>query len=255
MRFISYNIYEGGEGRADPLAEVILAQNADVIALVEAGNSDVVQRIAKRLKMDFIHATGGKGAALFSRWTIRETIDHVALRKLDLKSFLQATVIDPAGKEFDIGVIHLRAKAYQVDEDIRLKQIKIVFDTFAEHRKDNRPHFLMGDFNSNAPYQQIDPEKCTAVTRKAWQDNGAGIPRQVVQTILDAGYLDTLFAYKPELAARTASFTTQYPGQRLDYIFSYGIEPAKIRSGWIEQDRLARYASDHYPAGVEIDSH
>jgi len=34
MRVVSYNILTGGEGRADPLAEVLLAQRADVIALV-----------------------------------------------------------------------------------------------------------------------------------------------------------------------------------------------------------------------------
>jgi endonuclease/exonuclease/phosphatase family metal-dependent hydrolase len=26
----------------------------------------------------------------------------------------------------------------------------------------------------------------------------------------------------------------------------------RIKSAWIEQDRLAKYASDHFPVGVEI---
>ena len=34
MRLVSYNILDGGEGRADPLAEVIEAQRPDVIGLV-----------------------------------------------------------------------------------------------------------------------------------------------------------------------------------------------------------------------------
>ena len=34
MRIVSYNILDGGEGRADPLAEVIEAQRPEVVALV-----------------------------------------------------------------------------------------------------------------------------------------------------------------------------------------------------------------------------
>jgi endonuclease/exonuclease/phosphatase family metal-dependent hydrolase len=36
----------------------------------------------------------------------------------------------------------------------------------------------------------------------------------------------------------------------VDYIFTFGIDSP--RDAWIEQDRLARYASDHFPVGVEI---
>ena len=46
MRLVSYNILDGGEGRADPLAEVLLAQRADVVVLLEADQISVVERIA-----------------------------------------------------------------------------------------------------------------------------------------------------------------------------------------------------------------
>ena len=36
MRIVSYNILDGGVGRADPIAEVLLAQRPDVVGLVEA---------------------------------------------------------------------------------------------------------------------------------------------------------------------------------------------------------------------------
>ena len=35
-----------------------------------------------------------------------------------------------------------------------------------------------------------------------------------------------------------------------DYIFAYA---AAVRSAWIEYDRLAKYASDHYPIGAEVE--
>jgi hypothetical protein len=82
MRVVTYNILDGGEGRADPLAEVLEAQRPDIISLVEADVPAVVERIAKRLSMDFIVAPGdGHCSALLSRWPIQQTINHAALNQ------------------------------------------------------------------------------------------------------------------------------------------------------------------------------
>src|SRR5580765_3015494 len=108
MRIVSYNILDGGEGRADPIAEVIEAQRADVVALVEATDLTVIERIANRLGMDYVHAPGNKQAsALLSRWTIRDSVNHALLRPGISKSLLEATLVDPAGSEWTIGVVHL----------------------------------------------------------------------------------------------------------------------------------------------------
>src|SRR5687767_6096897 len=97
MRIVSYNILDGGEGRADPLAEVIIAQRPDVVALVEADDPVVVERIASRLRMDYVHAPGNSHAsALFSRWPIVESINRAPLHPEKLtKSFLEALVRMP----------------------------------------------------------------------------------------------------------------------------------------------------------------
>jgi endonuclease/exonuclease/phosphatase family metal-dependent hydrolase len=73
-----------------------------------------------------------------------------------------------------------------------------------------------------------------------------------MQKLFDAGYIDTLAAYDPAMAASAGSFTTQTPGQRLDYVLTSGIDPVNVRSAWIEQGRLAKYASDHFPVGADI---
>src|SRR5881628_3329826 len=107
VRLVSYNILDGGEGRDDALAAVIESQRPDVVSLVEAESLPVLERIAGRLKMDFIQAPGKKGAsALLSRWPIAETINHAPLRKKITKSLLEAKVIDPAGREWVFGVLH-----------------------------------------------------------------------------------------------------------------------------------------------------
>jgi endonuclease/exonuclease/phosphatase family metal-dependent hydrolase len=254
MRIVSYNILDGGTGRADPLAEVILAQRPNIVTLVEADDPAVLERIAHRTGMDFIHARGGKkGAALLSHFPIRETIDHAApLKQGGPKAFLEATVVEPAGLEWIIGLVHLSAKARDENERKREGEIAVVLDVFKHHRDARRPHLLVGDFNSNAPYQQIDPDKCKPETREAWHANGGQIARRVVQRILDAGYVDSLYAFDPDRARTLGSFSTQFPAQRVDYIFAFGLESTKIQHAWIEQDRLARYASDHFPIGAEL---
>jgi endonuclease/exonuclease/phosphatase family metal-dependent hydrolase len=70
---------------------------------------------------------------------------------------------------------------------------------------------------------------------------------------MNEGYADSYYSVKPELAKRTGTFTTQFPGQRVDYIFTHSIDQGRLNDAWIEYDRLATYASDHYPIGVEID--
>lgn len=254
MRLVSYNILDGGTGRADPIAEILLARTPDIVCLVESQDPSVVERIAARLEMDHFRAGDERqSATILSRFPIRRTIDHAALRPSRIsKALLEAVVTVPDGTDLPIGVLHLHAGAFEPDETRREAELAAVLDVFAQYRKDNRPHLLAGDFNSNAPDQQIEPDRCKRATREAWTANGSQVPRRVVQKLRDAGYIDTLAAYDPSQARSAASFTTLHPGQRVDYVFAFGIDPQRIRSAWIEHDRLATYASDHYPVGVEI---
>lgn len=254
MRLVSYNILDGGEGRAHPLAEVIDAQRAEIVCIVEADNIEVIERIAHRLTMDYIHAPGRtSAAALLSRWPIARTINHGLLRNGGPeKSFLETEVIEPGGRIWTIGVVHLHAHARESDEQQRERELAAVLDAFARHRAANTPHLLVGDFNSNAPYEEIDAGKVYPTTRDEWRANGGQIPRRVVQAILNAGYVDTLAAHEPVAAKNAGTFTTQFPGQRLDYAFAFGFRQTAIKRAWIEYDRLAKYASDHFPIGVEM---
>jgi endonuclease/exonuclease/phosphatase family metal-dependent hydrolase len=254
MRFISYNILDGGTGRVDLLTQVIAGQTPDIVALVEADDSTVVEELAGRLNMDFIHAPGNKKAsALLSRWPICETINHAPLHKSLTKSLLEAIVLDGTGNPWVLGVLHLHARAGEDDEKVREQEIAEVLRIFEPDRQNNRPHLLAGDFNSNAPYQQIDPSRCKPSTRRAFDENGGYIPRRVIQRLLDAGYSDSLRANQPLLAETAVTFTPAFPGQRVDYIFTYNVDPMRIRSAGVVYDDPARDASDHYPVWVEID--
>ncbi len=254
MRIVTKNILDGGVGRADPIGEVLEAQSADVIVLVEADDDFVVDRTAKRLKMDLIVAPGqGHRVAILSKHTIVQTINHALICPDPPRSCCEAIIRLPSGIELPVIGLHLHARATEADETRRQQEMACVMHITHDYRTQNRPHVLAGDFNSNSPIQQIDPQKCKEATRKAYVDNGGQIPRRVIENLLGHGYVDTLHASRGDDAKMLASFTTHEPGQRVDYVFSYAIEASKIRSAWIEQDRLATYASDHYPVGAQID--
>ena len=253
MRLVSYNILDGGEGRADPLAEVIEAQRPDIVVLVEADVPAVVDRIAQRLKMDFIRAEGRKHeAAILARGTILESVNHSLLRDEFADCVLEATV-NAAGAEWTVAAVHLHARARLEDEAKREQEIGAILEIFDKHRRENRPHLLVGDFNANSPIQHVDPEKCKLRTREDIAANGGVLPRTAVQKLLSAGYVDTFHVVAGSAAAKTGSFTTQFPGQRVDYIFSFGIDSSRLKEARVEQDRLAQYASDHFPVVVQIE--
>ena len=256
MRIVSYNILDGGAERADALAAVIEAQRPDLVALVEADDPAVVDRIARRLKMDALHAAGNSNAsALLSRWPVRESINHAPLHPDRWeKSLLEATVVEPGSRrEWMLGIVHLHAHGTEEAERRREQELGLLLDVFAGHRARRRPHLVCGDFNANAPYQRIDPAKCKPRTQREWSENGGGLPRRVVQRVLDAGYRDSLREADPAAAETLGTFNTQSPGQRVDYIFTFGFEAPMLKRAWVAYDPPAKDASDHYPVGLEVD--
>ena len=253
MRLISYNILNGGEGRADPLAEVMIAQQPDIVVLVEADDSAVLERISARLAMDYVQGVGKfHSSAILSCWPIRDSINHALLRPAISRSLLEATVVDPAGGAWVVGALHLPPGATDADEADRQIELAEVLSIFERHRSGHQPHIIAGDFNANAPSQEIDPIRCKPRTREQWEQNGRKLPRRAVQKMLDAGYMDAFAEFSPKLASITGTFSTQFPGQRVDYAFVHGLRAGEIRSVWVERDRLAKYCSDHFPIGVEI---
>ncbi len=258
MRIVSYNILDGGIGRADPIAEVLLAQRADVIGLVEAEDPAILDRIAWRLGFDCIAAEGRKGrtAALLARGRILESINHTArlsalkTRSRPPRSLLEVTV-EVDGREMVLGLVHTTAKASERRERKREQELATVLEVFADRRTAGVPHVLMGDFNATSPIQALDPARLPDKSRKYFDKQG-DLPRRAIQQVLDAGYIDTLAAFDPASARVASTFTTLQPGQRIDYIFAFGMPPEAVTGAWVETDRLATYASDHYPIGAEV---
>jgi endonuclease/exonuclease/phosphatase family metal-dependent hydrolase len=250
VRVAAWNILDGGVGRADPLAEVLIAHRPDVVVLPEADDADVAARLGRRLDMDILIGRGhGSAVAIASRWPVVETINHGGLHRDGPRALLEARVATPAGLLRVFGV-HFTAKAFDESETRREAELARLLAITRPLRDAGTPHLLAGDFNANAPAQRIDPDRSHPRTKEAWQANGGSIPRRVIRTLLAAGYADTLESHSPELAATGASFTTKDPGQRVDYVFAFG--PVAVRDAWVEHDHLAKFASDHFPVGAEL---
>ena len=216
MKLVSYNILDGGEGRADPLAEVIEAQRPDIVVLVEADVPDVVERIARRMNMDYVWAEGKKhGGAILSRWRIVESINHSLLREELTDCLVEATIAQPDGTPWIVGGVHLHARARIKDEEIRLNEVKAVLEVFAERRGKNVPHLLAGDFNANSPIQKIDPAQCKDRTAQGmgrkWRLNpqgsgqeaaGCGVCRFIAGGNWGCGRFDGKFYHTTSRATR-----------------------------------------------------
>jgi len=249
---VSYNILDGGTGRVDMLGEVISAQKPEVVVLVEADEPAIVEKIAGRLEMDFICGEGRRhGGAILAKGRILESINHSLLRNEFTDLCLEATV-ETAGEMWNLAAVHLHPRAKFEDEAIREREIDAILEIFAPARVAQKPHLLAGDFNANSPIQQIVPAKCKEKTRKEIEQNGGVLPRSAVSKILAAGYIDTFHSVVGPVAGTVGSFTTQHPGQRVDYIFSYAVDQGRLKSATVVQLSPAGEASDHFPVTLEI---
>jgi endonuclease/exonuclease/phosphatase family metal-dependent hydrolase len=181
-----------------------------------------------------------------------ESVNHSVLRKEFADCVLEASVAT-GGAEWLVAAVHLHPRARLEDEAKREQEIDAILEIFAPRRAENRAHLLAGDFNANSPIQRVEAEKCKPRTREDIAANGGVLPRTAVAKLLSAGYVDTLHAVVGLDAETTGSFTTKHPGQRVDYIFAYGVDGGRMKEARVEQGRLAKDASDHFPVMVEID--
>ncbi len=214
MNFVVYNIHVGGEGRADPLAEVLLAQNADVIAIVEAmtsrGDDAPLRRIACRLNMEYVSAASAhdpsNAVALLSRIPIVTSIDLSVLRGRN-EPVLFAHV---SGGGIDLRVIVTHAKsALPID----LPRFDVLTGTFDAATFDVAALAMHTSNSSNG--LKLSPALATFPTNRQTTGPMAG----------------------PTIAA--------------ERVYS---RSKNILSSRVEMDRLAQFASDHFPLVVELEN-
>jgi len=158
-RILSYNILVGGTGRVNQLTQIITSANPDVVGLVEATNTHVVEALAERLGMQYHISDSPKHShdwqvALLSRLPIVRTQVHSDPRVLT-KPVLELGIEEANGRELSVFVTHLSAAFSHgwAGDGMRRREVQEIL-RIMQARK-GTPHLLMGDFNALAPGDRL----------------------------------------------------------------------------------------------------
>jgi len=243
LRLLSYNIRHGGAGREPQLAAVIAALDPDVVVLQEATRPPVVERLAAVTGMQQWGAHRGTSLGFMSRVPVAEVAWHRP--RLSRHAFLELV---PANTPWRIFGVHLSAVHAAWTEHRRRVELRAMLASIGRHQ--NGPHVLVGDFNTLAPGELLDPRKLPARLRALVWLSGGRIRWRTVQAVLDAGYRDGFRHLHPDVVGNT--FPTWDPHVRLDYVFVRGPFVEHLTRCEVIDTAEVRAASDHLPLVAEL---
>lgn len=250
IRFLSYNILDGGRGREQELAQIISAQNADVVLLQEVIEKDFVVELAAQLQSECIIAesNSGRTIALLSRLKIAE---FLSFRPPILRhTCLRATLEYAPRQTLELFGIHLAAPAYTFPVEMyRLRELRAILEQVAGVQTGNI--ILAGDFNSMAPSDAVDLRGLPWRVRAEIVLQGGLIARQVVGKIRKQGFVDGF----RELHPHENGFTLPAGKARvrLDYFFlSHALVPGLRACSVVTEPEAVKHASDHLPVQMEL---
>ena len=257
MRLLTYNIREGGVGRAEQIAEVIRAANPDVVALQEARIPAIVEQIAKSAGFDFFGSRLSHSTGFLSRLPVANFQWRHPPRTRH--AVLEVVLGDSLPRLF---VLHLRAWFSNWTERQRARELRGLLDGIQEQlEKEQRAfafHVVAGDFNALAPGERFDPSPMPRWIRSMVWLSGRDIARTTIQMMQSGGYADawrTLHADQegqPETPGYT--FPVWNPHVRLDYVFTPNEFASRFTSCEVRRTPAeVQTASDHFPLLVEID--
>jgi endonuclease/exonuclease/phosphatase family metal-dependent hydrolase len=155
IRILSYNILCGGTGRVNALDKMIKAAEPDVVGLVEAADSQVVEELAKRADMQYCikipsEYPQDQRPAILSRLPIVRSQLYERPGILN-EPLLEVCVEEADGQQFTVFVTHLAVAFNQgwAGNHIQQREVREILSIMAAKR--GIPHLLIGDFNTLAP--------------------------------------------------------------------------------------------------------
>ena len=253
MRLLTYNIREGGVGRAEQIAEVIREASPDVVALQEARHPAVVERIATLANFPYwgarrLHSTGflSRVPVMEHGWRHPPRTRH---------ALLELALGDGLPRVF---VLHLRAWFSNWSEQRRARELRGLLDGIREQLVRERHafafHVLAGDFNALAPGELFDSSPMPAWIRGMVWLSGRDIARSTIEMMRADGYADAWRAVHPDSEREPGyTFPVWSPHVRLDYVFTPVAFASRVRACEVRRTPdVALRASDHFPLLVEL---
>jgi len=253
VRFLTYNIREGGVGRAEQIAEVIRAANPDFVALQEARDPAVVTRIAALAGMEFCGSRVSHSTGFVSRLPV---VSHAWRHPPRTRhALLEVVLSDPLPRVF---VLHLRAWFSKWTERQRARELRGLLDGIQEQLIREKHafafHVLAGDFNALAPGERFDPSPMPAWIRGMIWLSGRDIARSTIEMMRADGYVDAWRTTHSDAEQDPGyTFPVWNPHVRLDYVFTPASYASRISGCEVRRTpAVARTASDHFPLLVEL---
>jgi endonuclease/exonuclease/phosphatase family metal-dependent hydrolase len=254
VRLLTYNIREGGLGRAEHLAEVIKAANPDVVALQEARDPSVIARIARLTKFPFCAARAGHSTGFLSRVRV---LEHAWRHPPKTRHALLEVRLDDGFPR--VFVLHLRAWFSKWSEQRRARELRGLLAGIQEQLIREKHafafHVLAGDFNALAPGERFDASPMPAWIRGMIWLSGRDIARTTIEMMRAEGYVDAWRVAHPDSEKDPGyTFPVWNPHVRLDYVFTPTAYASRIVACDVRPtpDAAARPASDHYPLAVDL---
>lgn len=253
MRLLTYNIREGGVGRVAEIAQVIMAANADVVALQEARDPAVVERVAQLAGYRWWGAQRGHSTGYLSRVKVLEHRWHRIPRSLH--PVLEVHLGEGAPRVF---VVHLRAWFSNITERHRVRELGRLLgsirDRLSREKNAFAYHVIAGDFNALAPDEAFDPSSMPRWIRGMIWITGREMSRATIQLARASGYVDAWREVHPDPRAEPGyTFPVWAPHVRLDYVLVPVAYVDRLRSCEVMRlPSVVERASDHFPMVVEL---
>jgi exodeoxyribonuclease-3 len=246
FRLMTYNILHGGGTRVKEIAAVITACAPDLVLLQEATDPANVEKIAEAAGMaDF-------------RSVRRQSLAFVSKRKVVFCEWVRPRVsrhafidIVPAGEQLRVFGVHLSAVHAAWTEQRRVLELRALLRKIAHQR--DRFHVLAGDFNTIAPGAKLETASLPMRLRPLLWLTGGRVRWRTIQTVLDAGYVDSFRMLHPDDPGWT--LPAKDPHIRLDYVFLPHALAGRVMMCDVVKSDPASSASDHFPvvADLQID--
>lgn len=207
-RVLTYNILAGGGSRLDAIEAVIRDTQADVVALQEVLDPQVLPALAERLGMHhaFSPSPTKWSVGLLSRWPLCD-VDTAGSERMR-KALLAVTVAPPGSAPLRVYATHLAADYAEplAGELRRYREVGVVLARMHASRAAGEPHLVMGDFNTLAPGE---PLQASAVLRLALQVDAAHAAGKPMPGLPDVAAVvpRPLLPLRPVLRAIAASNT------------------------------------------------
>jgi exodeoxyribonuclease-3 len=243
FRLLTYNILHGGGGRIDQIAAVINACAPDLVLLQEATDPGNVERLAAATGMADCKAFSKQSLGFMSREPV--AFSQWIRPRVSRHAFVEVV---PAGERVRLFGVHLSAVHAAWTEQRRVHELRALLRSVEVHK--DRFHVLAGDFNTVAPGDPFAIDRLPMRYRPLMWLSGGSVRWRTIQTVLDAGYVDSFKTLHPDQPGLT--LPAGDPHIRLDYVFVKKSETSRLVSCEVVKHPAAAHASDHLPVVADL---